>query len=106
MALNNTLGALAILLAVSACATAGDHAVSSKAANNPLNGLEYRLLGPAVNGRITRVGGVPGDPKTFYASAAQGGVWKSVDGGHAWEPIFDAQDTQSVGSSRRMKKSW
>ncbi len=60
--------------------------------------LEYRLIGPAVGGRITAVAGVPGDPLTFYASAAQGGLWKSTDGGREWEPLFDEEATQSIGS--------
>jgi photosystem II stability/assembly factor-like uncharacterized protein len=63
----------------------------------PIAGLEFRLLGPKVNGRITRVGGIS-DGKTLYAAAAQGGLWKSTDNGFAWEPIFDEQDTQSIGS--------
>ncbi|MCX7054509.1 MAG: glycosyl hydrolase [Proteobacteria bacterium] len=60
--------------------------------------LSYRLIGPAVGGRITRVYGVAGDPKTYYLAAAQGGVWKSSNGGHDWTPLFDEQPTQSVGS--------
>lgn len=60
--------------------------------------LEYRLIGPAVGGRITAVAGVPGDSQVFYASAAQGGLWKSTDGGRDWKPIFDEQATQSIGS--------
>ena len=60
--------------------------------------LEYRLIGPAVGGRITAVAGVPGDPLVFYASAAQGGLWKSVDGGREWTPLFDEEATQSIGS--------
>jgi len=60
--------------------------------------LSYRLIGPAVGGRITRVYGVAGDPSTYYLAAAQGGVWKSVNGGHDWVPVFDEQPTQSVGS--------
>lgn len=64
----------------------------------PLGGLEYRQLGPAVGGRITQVSGVAGDPLTWYLAAAQGGVWKSVDGGHAWKPIFDQMPSNSVGA--------
>jgi photosystem II stability/assembly factor-like uncharacterized protein len=41
---------------------------------------------------------VPGDPLVFYASAAQGGMWKSVDGGREWEPLFDKESSQSIGS--------
>ncbi len=60
--------------------------------------LEYRLIGPAVSGRISAVAGVPGDSQVFYASAAQGGLWKSTDGGREWKPLFDEQASQSIGS--------
>jgi photosystem II stability/assembly factor-like uncharacterized protein len=62
------------------------------------SGLSFRQVGPAIGGRITRVSGVVGDPLTYYAAAAQGGVWKSVNGGQNWAPIFDDQITQSIGS--------
>ncbi len=64
----------------------------------PLTGLEYRLIGPSVGGRITQVSGVIGDPMTWYLGAAQGGVWKSDDGGHQWRPVFDQMPSNSVGS--------
>ena len=41
----------------------------------------FRFLGPAVGNRIAAVAGVPGDPDTYYAGAASGGVWKTTDGG-------------------------
>ncbi len=38
-------------------------------------GLRYRTIGPAAGGRVARAGGVPGDPLTYYAATAGGGVW-------------------------------
>jgi photosystem II stability/assembly factor-like uncharacterized protein len=64
----------------------------------PLNGLEYRLIGPSVGGRVARVAGVAGDDLTYYAATAAGGVWKSVNGGSQWTSIFDKQPVSSIGS--------
>ena len=42
---------------------------------DPLRGLEFRLVGPFIGGRVARVTGVAGDPRTYYAATASGGVW-------------------------------
>jgi photosystem II stability/assembly factor-like uncharacterized protein len=63
-----------------------------------LQGLKYRSVGPNAGGRVSRVTGVPGDPLTYYAATASGGVWKSSDGGHAWTSVFDDQPIASIGS--------
>jgi photosystem II stability/assembly factor-like uncharacterized protein len=59
--------------------------------------FEYRHIGPVGN-RISAVVGVPGDPNTYYFGAASGGVFKSVDGGVHWLPVFDDQPAQSIGA--------
>src|SRR5262245_63705483 len=61
-------------------------------------GLKYRSIGPSTGGRTTRAVGVPGDPMTYYVATAGGGVWKSVDGGINFKPIFDDQPASSIGS--------
>jgi photosystem II stability/assembly factor-like uncharacterized protein len=63
-----------------------------------LKSLKYRLVGPAWGGRISRVAGVVGNPSIYYAATASGGVWKSVNGGTQWSPIFDDQPTASIGA--------
>src|SRR6266545_304252 len=60
--------------------------------------LKFRQVGPAAGGRVSRACGVPGDPLTFYAATAAGGVWKSSDGGVRWKPVFDDQPISSIGS--------
>ncbi|MFB6240559.1 MAG: WD40/YVTN/BNR-like repeat-containing protein, partial [Gemmatimonadota bacterium] len=63
-----------------------------------LSAMEARAIGPAaMSGRIGDVEGVTGTSDTIFVGAATGGVWKSVDGGTTWEPIFDDQPTLSIG---------
>jgi photosystem II stability/assembly factor-like uncharacterized protein len=60
--------------------------------------LRFRFVGPKVGNRIAAVAGVPGDPSTYYAGAASGGVWKSTDGGNRWTPVFDKQPVAAIGA--------
>lgn len=60
--------------------------------------LEFRSLGAISGGRVSRAVGVPGDPNVYYAATAQGGVWKSENGGVDWKPLFDDQPVASIGS--------
>ncbi len=62
-----------------------------------LRPLTFRHIGPVGN-RIATVSGVVGDELTYYAGAASGGLWKSVDGGILWEPIFDDQPAHAIGA--------
>src|SRR6266542_1290507 len=62
------------------------------------DGLSFRFLGPAVGNRVASIAGVAGDPLTYYAGAASGGVWKTTDGGVRWTPIFDAMPVAAIGA--------
>jgi len=77
------------------------HAAVTAATEKPkseFGALKFRALGPAITGRVDRVAGVPGDPLIYYAAFAQGGVWKSENAGRDWQPVFDDQPTNSIGS--------
>ena len=59
--------------------------------------LKFRHVGPVGN-RIIAVTGVTGDPMTYYVGAASGGIWKTIDGGLNWKPVFDKQAVHSIGA--------
>jgi photosystem II stability/assembly factor-like uncharacterized protein len=60
--------------------------------------IEARHLGPAVmGGRIMAIDAVNKTPRIIYVGAASGGVWKSINGGTTFKPIFDKY-TQSIGA--------
>ncbi|MBV9926071.1 MAG: hypothetical protein JOZ96_13720 [Acidobacteria bacterium] len=61
-------------------------------------GLRWRLLGPFRAGRVNGVAGVRTEPETFYFGAVGGGVWKTVNAGRTWAPVFDSQPVASVGA--------
>lgn len=88
-----TLGAAATLIILSTPGVGLGQTVST----DMLMPLSYRHIGPVGN-RVASVAGVPGDPLTYYAGAASGGIWKSVDGGEYWEPIFDGQPDHAIGA--------
>src|SRR5262249_1020354 len=64
-----------------------------------LAGMKARSIGPAaMSGRVAAVAGVESDPDVLYTGAANGGVWKSVNGGLTWAPLFDDQKVASIGA--------
>jgi photosystem II stability/assembly factor-like uncharacterized protein len=64
-----------------------------------LAGMKARAIGPAgMSGRIADVAAVVSDPNIIYVGASTGGLWKSIDGGLAWTPIFDEQPVAAIGA--------
>src|SRR3954454_1994062 len=62
------------------------------------DGLAFRFLGPVVGNRVAAIAGIPGDPSTYYAGAASGGVWKTTDGGIRWVPVSDSLGVTAIGA--------
>ncbi|MGC1291425.1 MAG: hypothetical protein WA855_09105 [Candidatus Acidiferrales bacterium] len=86
-----------LVLALIAMAVAPSYAQRRFGAANE-DSLHFRFIGPIVGNRVSAVAGVPGDPNTYYAGAASGGLWKSSDGGNRWDPIFDKEPVAAIGS--------
>ena len=67
--------------------------------DSPLSGLEWRSIGPAfMSGRIADVDWDPRDSSVWYVAVGSGGVWKTMNAGVTWEPIFDGQTSYSIGN--------
>jgi len=64
---------------------------------NYFNDMKWRMIGPHRGGRTVGAVGVPQQPNVFYIGVNNGGVWKTTDYGRTWVPIFDDQQTGSVG---------
>src|ERR1051326_8793197 len=70
---------------------------ANPAADGPLAALHFRPLGPEGN-RVASIIGEPGNPAVIYIGAADGGIWKTTDGGTNWAPIFDNENVSAVGA--------
>ena len=73
-------------------------AAEQQVAPSTYGGLKWRLVGPFRGGRVITVAGVPSQPNTYYFGAVAGGVWKTMDGGNTWDPLFEKQSVSSIGA--------
>jgi photosystem II stability/assembly factor-like uncharacterized protein len=95
---------LALAIAVPASAARADQPTPAKPTGpvSPADGfsaLKLRQIGPFRGGRVGAVTGVPGQPFVYYFGGTGGGVFKTVNGGHTWEPVTDGQiNFGSIGS--------
>jgi len=88
----------AVAVAVSLGVATPTGAQGVKVDADTFGGLEARAIGPAtMSGRIAALDAVAGDRLTIFAASAGGGVWKSVDGGLMFYPVFD-KHTQAIGA--------
>lgn len=63
-----------------------------------LRDAAWKQAGPTnIGGRISDIEYNPHNSTIVYAGAATGGVFKSVDGGYSWEPVFDDQASLTIG---------
>src|SRR5881409_2283795 len=92
--------ALTALLAGAAGAQTAPQRPSVKVDSATISGLGARNIGSAaMSGRIAALAAVHEGPRlTVYAGAASGGVWKSVNAGTTFKPVFDKQAVQSIGA--------
>jgi photosystem II stability/assembly factor-like uncharacterized protein len=88
------------LLALAALFPALLRAQDVKYDSDSISGLGARNIGSAtMSGRIAALTAVKENGRlTVYIGSASGGVWKSVNGGTTFKPVFDKQTAQSIGA--------
>lgn len=68
-------------------------------AQDPYAAMTARAIGPAgMSGRVSDVDVVLQDPTRIFVGASTGGVFRSVDGGLTWDPVFDDQPVLGIGA--------
>ncbi|MEO7311186.1 MAG: hypothetical protein ABIX01_12365 [Chitinophagaceae bacterium] len=61
-------------------------------------GMKFRSIGPAItSGRIVDLAVNPKNTSEYYVASASGGVWKTMNAGVTYEPIFEGEASFSIG---------
>lgn len=73
--------------------------IQAQITSETLSDLRFRNIGPAaMSGRVVDLAVNENDPYTFYIATATGGVWKTTNNGITMEPVFENENTHSVGA--------
>src|SRR5262245_29394806 len=87
-----------IAFACVAAALSGPRVAAQSIPADTFSGLKARSIGPAVaSGRVMSIAVDPTNKAIIYIGSASGGVWKTLDGGASWQPIFDTHGSFSIG---------
>jgi len=87
------LSGLALLAAVS-----GSPGGGGELSEELLKEFRWRSIGPCnMGGRIADLAVVEAKPQHYFVAAASGGVWKTVNNGTTWTPVFETYGTSSIG---------
>src|SRR5213075_111321 len=83
-------GLTILLAALAPCSLSADEGFAGA--------VRWRNVGPFRGGRTRAIAGIPSQPNVFYMGRVNGGVFKTIDYGRTWQPIFDDQPTGSIGA--------
>ena len=105
-AASTALAAVVALVVLPSAAALPAHAQQPTTATDALErmrdaagGLALRGIGPAVmGGRIADIAVHPRDPSAWYVAVGSGGLWKTLNAGTSWTPVFDDQPSYSIGA--------
>ena len=63
-----------------------------------IDGLKWRHIGPSLtSGRISDIAVNHNNPYEYYVASAAGGVWKTINAGIEYTPVFDGEGSFSIG---------
>jgi photosystem II stability/assembly factor-like uncharacterized protein len=64
-----------------------------------VNGVSLNSIGPSLQScRVTDISVSEKDPSHFYVAYASGGLWKTINNGQSFTPVFDNQETMTIGA--------
>jgi photosystem II stability/assembly factor-like uncharacterized protein len=66
--------------------------------SSTVSGLKFREIGPSfTSGRIADFAVNPANHSEYYVAVASGHVWKTINNGTTFKPVFDKQKSYSIG---------
>ena len=69
------------------------------AGTGPFDRLSFRAIGPATpSGRVDDLAVLESDPTTFYVAMATSGIYKTINAGTTFTPVFDNEASGSIGA--------
>ena len=81
-----------------AAALVATHLPAQTISQSAIDALRWRNIGPAnMSGRIVDVEGIPHPSKTFFVATAGGGLWKTMNNGTTFRPVFENHGIASMG---------
>src|SRR5438445_3329707 len=100
--LTRCFGAVTMVLSAAMIFAETTPAQVAKFDSDTISGLGARNIGSAaMSGRVAAIAAVKeGGRLTVYVGAASGGVWKSINGGTTFKPVFDKESAQDRKSTR------
>ncbi|HET9400432.1 MAG TPA: hypothetical protein VFO34_05735, partial [Candidatus Acidoferrales bacterium] len=96
--LARALRALLCLLPVIAFFSLAAPSEAQQVSPDVYSNLKWRLIGPFRAGRISAVTGISGNTSAYIVGTPGGGVWRTVNSGQTWEPIFDDAHVAPIGA--------
>ena len=76
----------------------GEKPITDTLRSIDLSGLSFRSIGPALtSGRIADFAVNPQDHSEYYVAVASGHIWKTLNNGNTFDPVFDNYGAYSIG---------
>jgi hypothetical protein len=92
------LPTLPLVLTLSVATALVGTATAQEKPKDPWKALAFRNIGPAtMGGRVDDVAVLESNPSVFYVATASGGIWKTINYGTTFVPVFDDQEVSSIG---------
>jgi len=90
---------------LSAAKKRGQQEAQDTLKSSTFSGLKWRGIGPAfTSGRIADFAVNPNNHSEYYVAVASGHVWKTVNNGTTFEPVFDNYGAYAMGAGYRRKQ--